>query len=411
MPLDLSGDAATPKPRLSPASPSFGSGLALGAATSTQPAPYDADAVAKARAELSALLKLGAEAQPGIAGGAPPSYITERAGIAGAQERYQADIDSAQKALDEALAARRDQALTVPGERPENPDAKPKPGNIAKRTEPMTWEAYSALSPLQRSAVDYNTSLVRAVRRDRQLQNDYEPGEQQREVYDKAVEKLFGEDRGSVMYAPETVALLQQIDLKDSMADLDDFLGLKAAITAKDLKGLTDYTLPTAIRGESVETDREDMVRQIATNNSAMQEKLVQGNEMLQSMRATSIRDRNEYVANLGGIPKAAPTMLGYGSPTQIDTEGRTATTMDGHFQRAFDLLARKGSDRDVLLAQLADGAQPGQMEAFMRYVDARSMNSTQYGIDLGGEEGAKYLTPEEFRVKLGLETKAVPNG
>ena len=119
----------------------------------------------------------------------------------------------------------------------------------------------------------------------------------------------------------------------------------------------------------------------------------------------------DNYVSNLGGIPKAAPTMLGYGSPTQIDTEGRTATTMDGHFQRAFDLLARKEGDRETLLAQLAAGAEPGQMEAFMRYVDARSRNGEQYGIDLGGTEGQKYLTPEEFRVKMGLEKKEGSDG
>mgnify|MGYP000370241441 CR=1 FL=1 len=124
---------------------------------------------------------------------------------------HQADIDEAQAKLDAALRARRVEALKVPGEEPAPEGSKPKPGNIAKQTEPMTWEDYNALTPLRRSAVDYNTSLTRAVRRDRQMQDEYSPGDQQREAYDKTVARLFGEDGGSDWYAPETVALLQQI--------------------------------------------------------------------------------------------------------------------------------------------------------------------------------------------------------
>lgn len=421
MPLDLSGEVATPKPRRpvsadTPA-PSWMTQLRTMGTTAAAAAPkpsYDPNAIAAARAELAAILKLGEEAQPGVAGGAPPA-AGARAGRVlvdvGAQDRYQADIDEAQAKLDAALNARRDEALKVPGEKPQPEGSAPKPGNIAKQTEPMTWEDYNALTPLRRSAVDYNTSLTRAVRRDRQMQDEYSPGDQQREAYDKTVARLFGEDGGSDWYAPETVALLQQIKLNDPLADLDDFLNLKTAITEKDLRGLTDYTLPIIIHSESPATERADMVRDLAVKTGNLEETLAKGDQMLQTMRATSIKDRNAYVSNLGGIPKAAPTMLGYGAATQIDSEGRTVSTMDGHFQRAFDLLARKDGDRDALLAQLAQGSEPGQMEDFMRYVDARSRNSAEYGIDLGGEKGQKYLTPEEFRVKLGLEPKGDSNG
>lgn len=440
MPIDLSGDAATPKlPQPSSADAPASTWLSqvkTMATTAAAAAPrpsYDPNAVADARAKLNALLKLSEpgtaeEGTFGVAGGRLAEYVTPEGGVGGAEALYQADVTSARTALDEALRARREQALAKPGEEPRPDNAAPKPGNIAKQTEPMTWDEYNALTPLQRNAVDYNTSLVRAVRRDRKMQDEYAGGDQQaiydkiteklgasgsqqHMAYDKVVTRLFGEGADSKWYAPETVALLQQLDLKDPQATLDDFLSLDAAITTKDLRHLTDFTPPPLVRGESVQTDREDMVRQIAVSNSNLEEKLTKGNDMLQSMRATMIRDRNEYVSNLGGIPKAAPTMLGYGSPTQIDTEGRTVTTMDGHFQRAFDLLARKEGDRETLLAQLAAGAEPGQMEAFMRYVDARSRNGEQYGIDLGGTEGQKYLTPEEFRVKMGLEKKEGSDG
>jgi hypothetical protein len=148
------------------------------------------------------------------------------------------------------------------------------------------------------------------------------------------------------------------------------------------------------------------MVRTLANSTQTLEETLAKGNEMLQTMNATMVRDRNDIVPDLGGIARPAYEMLGYGSPTQLDGDGIQQATMDGHFQRAFDLLARKGGDRQALIESLAQGAKPGQMEAFMDYVDARSRNGENYGIDLGGVEGQKYLTPEEFRVKMGLDKK-----
>lgn len=49
-----------------------------------------------------------------------------------------------------------------------------KPVNVRKQTKPLTWEKYNSLTPLQRSAVDYNTALAGSVIKDKQTAKDYE---------------------------------------------------------------------------------------------------------------------------------------------------------------------------------------------------------------------------------------------
>lgn len=363
------------------------------------PSPgYDAEAVSRARASLLELLSKRDDTM----GGVPVDYITPEQGIVGAADRYQQEVDSARSELDKALTERREVALDLgsPSKRSEVAgDTGPHPGNIKARTDRMTSAEYAALDPLKRAAVDFNQSLVAAVRRDRKMQDTYAPSADQRATYDLSVEKLFGPDGGSDWYAPETLALLQQLELKDPQGGLDAFLNLEAAVTAKDLKGLSEYQLPNAIRGEGPEQDRADMVHQVASSTQDLEAKLAKGQQMLQTWAATMSAERAQTVDHLGGVMHAPKSFTGYGAGQ--DQAGNT--TLDGYFQMAFERLARKGADVPGIMAQLADGAKPGEMDAFMKYLDQRSQNSEQYGLELGVEKGTTYLTPEQFREILGL--------
>jgi hypothetical protein len=270
----------------------------------------------------------------------------------------------------------------------------------------MTQAAYDQLTPLQRSAVDFNTNLVRAVRKDRKLQDEYAPTDQQMATYDKDVEKMFGPDGTSDLYAPETMAVLRQIDFHDDSAALDDFLSLDAAIHARDLKDLgplktviNPATPPAKARRredvplENAATDRSDLMYGLARNTQSMEHALVRGNQMLQSIQAVAAVERNDDLGFIGGVANEPPTMPGYGSSDK-----------DAYYQKAFDMLAAKDADKDAILAALNTDLHPDQFQEFLAYADNRSANAERYHIGLGATEGVDYRTPEQFRKLLGLD-------
>jgi len=274
--------------------------------------------------------------------------------------------------------------------------------------EAMTWEEYNALPSAERAAVDFNTMLVRAVRRDHKLQDDYDPNKQQRQTYDRAVEKMFGQDGGSEDYAPETMAVLRQIHFADSASDLDDFLGLKAAITAKDLKNYDQA--PTNLLTESVAA----AANPVQVDRSALQQVLVQGTEQMQgavaksqsllaTMNKTSIIDRNEDVARfLGGIAKAPGLDLGFGAPKT--TESGAPADVNTYFQQMFDQAATGHKSADEIKQAVSLDLSPSEGDAFMRYLNTRSGNAARYNVDLGDAQGVKYKSPEEFRKMFGFD-------
>ncbi len=313
-------------------------------------------------------------------------------------------VSEAKTMLEDALEAQRQAAIGNGEQALRTP--------IAKQVDQMTPEEYAALPPLQRAAVDFNGLLVQAVRKDRHNQDEYKPTPQQREVYDLSVEKIFGKNGGSTMYAPETLGLLRQLDFKDSAASLDDFLGLKAAIGEEDLAGLDRPSTPPAVTGGVAEDsklpdtafDKLSLQRNLAESTRSLQSALVRGNELLQNLGAMARVERSNDVArNLGGLPSSANAMLGYGPAT--DAEG--SLTVDGYFQRSFDLLAAKKGDKDAIFAAMNADLTPDEFQAFLAYADNRSGQSAQYGLELGQADGVKYRKPEEFRKLLGLDKEA----
>lgn len=295
----------------------------------------------------------------------------------------------AERAADFRLDERKEREQALNFSQGPKPTSRPKQRGQVDR---MSWEEYNALSDKQRAAVDFNTMLVSAVRKDRKNQDDYDPSKEQQHIYDLSVEKMFGDDRGSDMYAPETLSVLKQIKYTDSNADLDDFLGLRAAITAKDLKHIGTSTAPGAVSQSGagdVQIDRMNLSQELADRTQKLEQSLTKGRQLLQSMNATAAVERNFDLRGLGGLPNEAPPSLGFG-------QGE----VDVYFQQAFDALANKANTKDAgeIIDVVQSELSPDEFQAFQTFSDTRSGNAARYGDQLGTDPKVTYRSPQEFR-------------
>jgi hypothetical protein len=294
-------------------------------------------------------------------------------------------------------------------------------------TEAMSWDEYNALTDAQRAAVDFNGMLVQAVRKDKKLNRTggYDDvTDDERAVYDRTVEKLLGEDSGSRLYAPETVAMLQQIDIPDAASDLDDFLRLKVAITDKDLKRIAAWeenataeepTVDETGRGnyelaptEALE-DRTQMQLEFADATTDLQQSLAEGNQLLATWRQTAMMARNEDLQYYGGDLNSAKVPIGFEPPKfSTDAYGNAiAENAAAYFQIQFDNLANAAGDQNYINQVLSDTRamlEPrGQLQDFYNYIDIKSKQAEQFGGYSNPNPNVQYRSPEEFRKVLGL--------
>lgn len=323
-------------------------------------------------------------------------------------------------------------------------EASLRPEGAKTKTHRMTWEQYNALSPLQRSAVDYNGMLVQAVRKDMRMNRKgrYDNvTDEQRAAYDKNVESMFGEDMGSDKYAPETMAVLQQLGIKNREeqnldtggdnaggyrgADLDDYLDLRTVITTKDLRGMRGQNatepggrLPAELRemdlGDSERgtliASREDMVLDAAARTQELQQALTKGNEMLQTFQAEARSDRQAALAQWGAVKPGAVADVGFGPKW----DGVSAPTdMNTYFQALYDALAKR-QDTEINTREDVEanfdklGYSSEDRQKFWDYVNVRTQNALNYGQPLGVNSKAKYETDiAKFRQDLGFDTMA----
>lgn len=270
----------------------------------------------------------------------------------------------------------------------------------------LTEEAYYNLSPKQRAAVDFNTMLSTATakdkRRDLDREDDVARGE--RMVYDRTVEKMFGKGHGSDLYAPETVAVLRQLNITDKAADLDDYLDMKVAITSKDLKEISSTPVPNqVIEGRAPEEDtlRLQILDRHVVATQDLQEKLLKGKQMVQDFQTEAARAREDRLARMGtASPLATRGAPGFGS---------NRPEFDDFLRQGFEKLSvAKGPEEtsQVLDAIKKDMAYEGDdFGIFAEYVDDRTSNARFYGAELGtGNESVKKWKPaERYRELLGL--------
>lgn len=272
-------------------------------------------------------------------------------------------------------------------------------GDVVK----MTPERYAALDPQQRAAVDFNTMLVQAVRKDLEMQDKYNPDGAEEQAYEAEVERIFGEGRGSDTYAPETVALLDQINLSNHTADLDDFLGLNAAITRRDIRQLPTaevrevYELPPTDPGDI----RIELSQQLANRTREMQEVLAQGQQLLATMNKTAALARNDSVLEFGGFANDPKLGLGYG------LQQRTATgapaDLNTYFQDVFENLSRaEVKDPNEVLELAKKDLSDDEYSALAVYIENRVANAAEYGGSLGMAPGVQYRKPGRLDKLLG---------
>lgn len=289
------------------------------------------------------------------------------------------------------------------------------PEMLKEQLKQLTPEQYQHLSTRQRAAVDFNTMLATAVRKDLNRQDRYaKVGDQQKATYDESVKNMFGKDQGSDLYAPETMAVLRQLKIEDPTDGLDDYLGMKVAITEDDLKNLTPRE-PIAAAPRSAqtgyegleETDRGRLGLQetLVDKTQQMESSLAKGKAMLQSFQATAAAERADDLGRLGGSsPLASRPGIGY-QPTKLTETGAPAD-LNSYFRQAFDALAneKQSKDRPQILQALQADLHPDELEAFKSYADTRLRNTQLYGASMGDNPEAQYTSPKEFRKLLGLD-------
>ena len=153
-------------------------------------------------------------------------------------------------------------------------------GQVQGRFEEMTWDEYNSLDPETRAAVDANTLLREAVDKDTALvtqfdsnkdgrlsyaegrkhyaaRDDKNYGNNYHRVFNRGVNVDNNRPRASevgelndLTYAPNTLAVLNMLDLNDKKGVIDDYLNGTAFVNADDIKekrhvrkeGKTDYT-------------------------------------------------------------------------------------------------------------------------------------------------------------------------
>lgn len=261
----------------------------------------------------------------------------------------------------------------------------------------MTWDDYQALPDSKRAAIDFNTMLVDA--REKDLNTDYEEHPELKATYEEAVTQMFGEDGGSATYAPETMAVLQQIDFKPIDGakgdDLDDFLGLKVAITDKDLERLDVNAANFLERASNPMPAGLEVKQQLVTSTISLEESLAKGNQMLQDFRSSATEARNDTVGFFGGTRNEVELGPGFGNEAR-----------DEEFRAAFDVLINKGSEltSDDIGGLMSALRADGKEQDFLRFVETKATTAERYGLPLGEDSEIEYRSPEEFRVLLGLD-------
>jgi hypothetical protein len=117
------------------------------------------------------------------------------------------------------------------------PDESPRLWGERYQSGKVTQEAWDRMSPQQQNALRFNTELIRAVELDQSLK-----GQEASDDYRNQVAEMFGTQGGSEMYAPNTLALLQGMDMGRLRGqDLDEYLTFDRAYTAQEVAALQPW--------------------------------------------------------------------------------------------------------------------------------------------------------------------------
>jgi hypothetical protein len=314
---------------------------------------------------------------------------------------YKAPADPGNRAIAERLD--RGGYLKEPLE----PEPKPLVTQEAS-TAALTWEAYDALPEDQRAAVDFNTLLVRAREADIGKSYIEKATPEQKEMYNRDVEAMFGKTGGSEKYAPNTVALLKQIDFKAVGQDLDEYLSLERGFTVSELKNFTLKDVPelnqlgdknTSYATVRSTTNREALdAATVAKSSDAIAKVMTDANQVLGNFYASSELARAGQVSEYGAA--AAPVseaMTGFPLVGEVNEK-------DQFFQTAYSA-ATAGRMDEVWMKIQENGLSQADVDELFTYFDQRSADEARYGRPNGlfdNTEGVTYMEPQALRESLG---------
>lgn len=298
----------------------------------------------------------------------------------------------------------------------------------------LTWDAYDALTPDQRKAVDFTGMLVEAREKDLELPLPSPITAEKREEYDAKVADMFGEDGGSKTFAPHVVDLLSQIDFKAVGADLDEFLSLERGFSPKDLKNfsIVDKEIVQGVAAP----DETQMLRannpympkdetatgfkysnfeelQSPENQLAIQSALAGnfGDVLEDKMKSAGLWDvRSTWQQiNPGSLDKKelrdVPLGWGYGVRDAGDAE--QGMTWDKWYNNLAQSLKDKEQDIDWVWEDMKNYAFTDKdKQYFYQWVD----NLTRMQLDYGFNTDAQTRDPNEMRKLVGLDVIRRPD-
>ena len=347
----------------------------------------------------------------------PGDFRTERQMI---MPGYYIDVP----VLNENYATRKREATRAQERRTQNASPGNKSGDKV-RTVPkeITAERYNAMTDLQRAGVDANTILIDAVRRDKQLQDTYDPTEEQRERYEQNVLKRFTDDSLDGGYFPETLNALDQLGYKaPEGTELQDFVKFRTLITGKDIKNLKKLDLGVDLpwagtTGREYKTSwnedqkvRWDQTVDLAQNADDLRDKLVKDGPLLDTLVNTARAARSGALNPYGGLYEERYA-LGYNPKPNFDAETGQPTDLDSFFQWSYGQLSKRSGEGRTM-DQILDYAKqaemtPEEVNMLYRYLDERTQNEKQYGVETDGATRG----PRELRKLLNLNRSKKEEG
>ena len=287
--------------------------------------------------------------------------------------------------------------------------------------ERMTQEAYDALSPDARAAVDFNGMLAQAIQKDKALgftDSDKSGSISLKEArdatnrtgYSTAYQRIFGREADdNTTYAPNTMALLNTMDLRDkSGGDIREYLDGSGFVTSFDIeRGSTRGAVqgPSLNRGTQNRQARDQLVTSVSDGMARLQKTLEDGRVALYGGRTqVTLRGVNDEQrsALVDSMRSALDSDMANGRFRMFgETEGISADVLIPEATRAkFATMEQALAAADEAGAPLEDLTNPDALreigfgragatasispEEFAEYVkDRKGMNSGAVGETL----------------------------
>lgn len=272
-------------------------------------------------------------------------------------------------------------------------------------------EAFAKLSPREQAAIKFNTALVNAAAADKGLSADLAT-DAQRDAYDNAMRKLFGDDAVGGTYAPNTAALLQELQLGDLRGSIDDYLQLNSAVYDTDLERLEQGGTWSDTVMWKDRPLRQQNAAEIAFRVDALQDRITGLLDRF-DLPTDNIGDIMRFDQQIDMLLRNASQSFGAplidksavdDAPAQSLGWGESQADLD--FQSAFERIIRKDQKGQWTYDELVNilnnsGYDPAD---FFQYAGERLEKNKTEGGSLGEDKTVAYLSNKEVWKALGLK-------